>query len=70
MSIHPPFPSALPVTAWKAAFAASLVRLVPDLNPDAADEASDQALKRHGTLAPESAALAWVANFDQRAVLL
>ena len=43
-------------SAWKWAFADALIRLCPDLNPDAADEFADSELIDSGFLDAELAA--------------
>jgi hypothetical protein len=45
-----------PSSAWRRAFAAALIRLRPDLNPDVADELSDSAFLSLADLEPSSAA--------------
>lgn len=47
----------LPSTSWRSAFADALIRLRPDVNPDAADELSDSAYMRLSDLDPGKAAL-------------
>ncbi|MDE2370814.1 MAG: hypothetical protein KGN16_17730 [Burkholderiales bacterium] len=49
-------PSPSPSHAWRYAFADALIRLQPDLNPDAADELSDAAYLCHADLDPRDAA--------------
>lgn len=53
------FPTtALSSSTWRRAFADALIKLRPDLNPDAVDELSDAAHLRHADLLPlEAAAL-------------
>jgi hypothetical protein len=46
-----------PGSAWRRSFADALIRLRPDMNPDAADELSDSAYVRLGELEPAEAAL-------------
>jgi hypothetical protein len=46
-----------PGSAWRRTFADALIRLRPDMNPDAADELSDSAYVRLGELEPGEAAL-------------
>lgn len=43
-------------SAWRRLFAASLIKLRPDMNPDAADDASDTAWSTLSSLPPEQAA--------------
>jgi hypothetical protein len=45
-----------PSSSWRRAFADALIRLRPDMNPDAADELSDSAFLSHADLAPGVAA--------------
>ena len=45
-----------PGSAWRRAFADTLIRLRPDLNPDVADELSDTAFLTHGDQKPEVSA--------------
>jgi hypothetical protein len=45
-----------PSSAWRRAFADSLIRLRPDLNPDVADELSDSAFLSLADQEPSSAA--------------
>lgn len=42
--------------SWRRVFADELIRLRPDLNPDAADELSDAAFLRHADLEPSQTA--------------
>ncbi|MDE2371102.1 MAG: hypothetical protein KGN16_19185 [Burkholderiales bacterium] len=53
-----------PSHAWRHAFADALIRLRPDLNPDAADELSDAAWLRHAELDPRDAAELYGRNAD------
>ncbi len=46
-----------PSSAWRRSFADALIRLRPDMNPDAADELSDTAYLRFTDLEPVEAAL-------------
>ena len=46
-------------TAWKCAFADSLIGMCPDLNPDAADELADSAVLHAKELDPAVAARRW-----------
>ena len=46
-------------TAWKSAFADSLIGLCPELNPDAADELADSAVLHAKDLDPSTAARRW-----------
>ena len=48
--------SAFPSSPWRRAFADALIRLRPDMNPDAADELSDSAYMSLGDLPPDDAA--------------
>ena len=43
-------------SAWRRQFADCLIKLRPDMNPDAADELSDVAYQRMPQLGPELAA--------------
>ena len=45
-----------PSCAWRRAFADALIRLRPELNPDAVDEVSDSAYMRLADLDPGNAA--------------
>lgn len=45
-----------PSSSWRRLFADALIRLRPDMNPDAADELSDMAFLSLGELEPGSAA--------------
>lgn len=45
-----------PSSSWRRLFADALIRLRPDMNPDAADELSDVAFLSLGELEPGSAA--------------
>ena len=45
-----------PSTSWRRAFAETLIRSRPDLNPDTADELSDSAYLRLADLDPSNAA--------------
>lgn len=45
-----------PSSSWRRAFADALIRLRPDLNPDAVDELSDSAYLRLADLDPVNAA--------------
>lgn len=51
---------AFPGTSWKICFAEALMQLQPAMNPDAADEASDEAFALFEHLSPPAAAAAWV----------
>jgi hypothetical protein len=57
------FPSA----EWKRDFADTLIRLCPDMNPDAADEVSDSQYLIASSVAPQAAAERYVALGSQRA---
>jgi len=43
-------------SSWRRTFADALIRLRPDMNPDAADEVSDSAYLSLGELKPDQAA--------------
>jgi len=45
-----------PSSSWRRSFADTLIRLRPDMNPDAADELSDSAFLTLGDLEPGDAA--------------
>jgi hypothetical protein len=47
---------------WKVRFADSVIAMCPDINPDAADEASDDAIRASSRLDPVAAAKLWVAR--------
>jgi hypothetical protein len=47
---------------WRQRFADSLIRLVPQLNPDAADELSDTQFLESADTAPDQAALDYAAS--------
>lgn len=47
-------------TEWKKAFAESVMRLRPDMNPDRADELSDREYLEAKHIEPAVAALRWV----------
>jgi hypothetical protein len=46
---------------WRRRFADSLIKLVPDLNPDAADELSDSQFLENAGQPPDRAALEYAA---------
>jgi hypothetical protein len=46
-------------TTWKVAFTQALLRLRPEMNPDAADEVSDSALGSHHARDPVVSASDW-----------
>jgi hypothetical protein len=46
---------------WKVRFADSVIAMCPDINPDAADEASDNEIRSSSRLDPVTAAKRWVA---------
>ena len=48
--------SEFPSSSWRRAFASALIRLHPELNPDAADELADTAYPRLANLDPDQAA--------------
>jgi hypothetical protein len=48
--------SEFPSSSWRRAFASALIRLHPELNPDAADELADAAYPRLANLDPDQAA--------------
>jgi len=47
----------LATSDWRRCFAETLIRLQPDMNPDAADELSDSACLHYVTVPPAEAAL-------------
>ncbi|MBN8494050.1 MAG: hypothetical protein J0M00_21775 [Burkholderiales bacterium] len=47
----------IPGSSWRRTFADALIRLRPDMNPDAADEVSDSAYLSLGELEPDQAAV-------------
>jgi hypothetical protein len=47
----------LATSDWRRCFAETLIRLQPDMNPDAADELSDSACLRYVQVHPAEAAL-------------
>lgn len=51
--------AAFPGSDWKSSFVRALMRLVPDLNPDAADEISDSQFASARAMSPEVAAHHW-----------
>lgn len=51
-----------PGSDWKSSFVAALLRLRPDINPDAADEISDSEFAAAQALQPEIAAHHWAAS--------
>lgn len=53
-------------THWKRTFATCLTLLVPDMNPDAADEVSDAEFPRSKDSDPEVAARRWVERQQPR----
>lgn len=55
-----------PHSAWRQAFAAALIKLRPEMNPDAADEVSDTAYDTLCELPPADAAQSYVAGPDTR----
>jgi hypothetical protein len=52
----------LPASAWRQRFVESLLRLSPQLNPDAADEVSDSQFITYSALIPEFAAAAYIST--------
>ena len=53
--------AAFPGTDWKSSFVTALMRLRPDMNPDAADEISDLQFAVAQAMQPETAASHWAA---------
>lgn len=51
--------AAFPGAQWKVAFVSALMRLRPDLNPDAIDEISDSQFAVAQTMHPDVAASQW-----------
>ena len=49
-------------TNWKAEFAQAVIDLMPDVNPDAADELSDTEYKLSSSRRPVDVARDWVAS--------
>ena len=60
--------SEFPSSSWRRAFADALIRLRPDLNPDAADELSDSAYLRLADQDPGNAAALYSRGGDALAV--
>jgi hypothetical protein len=58
VAIRPEFEAHL----WKVRFADTVIALCPDINPDAADEASDAELVHSSKRDPAVAARQWVAR--------
>ena len=56
MNVHQRDNNEFPSSAWRRAFADALIRLRPDLNPDAADELSDSAFLSLADQEPSRAA--------------
>ncbi|HEY4069261.1 MAG TPA: hypothetical protein VGM74_20300 [Burkholderiaceae bacterium] len=54
--LHPQFED----SAWKWAFSDTLIRLFPEMNPDAADEVADSEFREHQELGPKLAAHRWL----------
>jgi hypothetical protein len=55
-------PTASHQSAWRSAFADALIKLQPDMNPDAADELSDAAFMDLSNLPPNEAAARWASD--------
>jgi hypothetical protein len=53
--------AAFPGSDWKSSFVNALIRLRPDINPDAADEISDSEFATAQAMQPEIAAHHWAA---------
>ena len=51
--------NAFPGMEWKSAFVSALMRLRPDMNPDAADEISDSEFAIAQAMHPDAAASHW-----------
>ena len=49
-----------PGASWKEAFVRQVLRRIPELNPDAVDEAADSVYPISKSVKPELAAEAWV----------
>jgi hypothetical protein len=59
----------LPASAWRQRFVESLLRLSPQLNPDAADEVSDSQFITYSKLPPELAAAEYVSTERARRLI-
>jgi hypothetical protein len=59
----------LPASAWRQRFVESLLRLSPQLNPDAADEVSDSQFITYAELAPEVAAAEYMSTERARRLI-